>query len=138
MQNQPTTQPFTPQAALPPSQGQPYQVQPVFQAIPVVPRSNNDATAALVLGIISLVATFIVVLVIANYSYTEDGFLPVAIVSFLAGSFLALPSMASGKAGLSRSPSDGGALKASTGLVFGYFFYLSYFAVLLLHLFKAN
>lgn len=141
MQNQPTTQPFTPQTA-PPPQGLPYQAQPVFQAVPVR-RSNGDAISALIMGILSAVAAFVVILIIANIPYQtsygtpETAFVPAALITFLAGSLFALPSIASGYAGLSRSPIDGGALMASTGLTFGYFFYLSYFAVLLLHLLKA-
>ena len=128
MQNQPTTQPFAPQT-VPPPQGQPYQVQPVFQAVPVR-RSNGDAVSALIMGIISAIAAFIAILIIANIPYQtsegtpETGFVPAALVIFLAGSLFALPSIASGHAGLSRSSTDGGALMASTGLTFGYFFWL--------------
>ncbi len=128
MQNPPPMQPPTMAPGVP----YPMVVQPVADT-----RSNGDAVGALILGILAFISTFVVVLVIANYSNTDQSFVPLALILFMGGSFFALPSIACGKAGLATCLTYGGELKAATGLAFGYFFYISYFVVLLLHLFKA-
>jgi hypothetical protein len=96
--------------------------------------TNRAASVAVVSGSISLfftlgITAFILALGGRTWSLDRLDRLPFVLWSaggFFLGSCFALPSLIAGQVGLSKSSLAGGAGKAATGLVFGYFFYAAY------------